>query len=315
MSTALVTGAGGFAGSHLLDRLAGRVPVVAWHRPGHAPRPAAAGVTWQAVEMLDRTAVARAIRDTRPSHVYHLAGAARLDTSWQNVVPHLETNVLGTHHLLTAVRETGRACRVLVVTSAMVYRVGDAPLDEETPLVPSSPYGLAKLAQDQLALRTAHQDGLDVVLARPFNHTGPRQDPGFSVPSFAKQIALIEAGRALPVVRVGNLEATRDLSDVRDVVHAYEQLMDRAPGGRPYNICSGRAVRIGDVLDALIGESRTRVKLLPDQDRFRPNDVPHFVGSAARIRDEIGWTPHYSLAETLRDTLGYWRLEIARSFA
>ncbi len=314
MSASLVTGAGGFAGSHLLDRLAGREPVVAWHRPGKTPGPAAAGVTWQAVDLLDRSGVARAIRNLRPSRVYHLAGAARLDTSWQSVVPHLETNVLGTHHLLDAVREANRACRVLVVTSAMVYRVVDSPLDEETPLVPASPYGLSKLAQDHLALRAVEQDGLDVVVARPFNHIGPRQDAGFSVPSFARQIALSEAGRAKPIVHVGNLDAQRDLSDVRDVVNAYAQLMDRAPSGRPYNICSGHAVRMGDVLDELIGQSSMRVELVRDQARLRPNDMPVIVGNAARIREEIGWIPRYELTVTLRDTLDYWRRQVERDF-
>jgi GDP-4-dehydro-6-deoxy-D-mannose reductase len=312
--TSLVTGAGGFAGSHLLDRLAGRTPVTAWHRPGHTPQRNAAGVTWQAVDVLDRTAVLRAIQDIRPSRIYHLAGAARLDTSWRSVVPHLETNVLGTHHLLDAVRDAGHPCRVLVVTSAMVYRAADEPIDEEARLLPASPYGLSKLAQDQLAIRAATQEGLDVVVARPFNHTGPRQDPGFSVSNFARQIARIEAGREAPVVSVGNLDASRDLTDVRDVVVAYEQLMDRAPAGRPYNICSGHAVPMSEVLNALIASAGAQVELVRDPERLRPNDAPLFVGNPARLRDEIGWTPRYSLTRTLNDTLEYWRRCTAEDF-
>jgi GDP-4-dehydro-6-deoxy-D-mannose reductase len=271
-------------------------------------------VTWQAIDLLDRTAVLRAIQQVRPTRVYHLAGAAHLDTSWRSVVPHLETNVLGTHHLLDAVRESGHACRVLVVTSAAVYRAADQPLDEESPLLPASPYGLSKLAQDQLAIRAAAQEGLDIVVTRPFNHIGPRQDPGFSVSSFARQIARIEAGRQAPMVKVGNLDASRDFTDVRDVAVAYEQLLDRAPAGRPYNICSGQAVRMSAVLNELIGAAGARVELVRDPERLRPNDVPMFVGSPARLRGEVGWTPRYSLTQTLRDTLDYWRARTLEDF-
>jgi GDP-4-dehydro-6-deoxy-D-mannose reductase len=196
----------------------------------------------------------------------------------------------------------------------MVYRAANQPLDESAPLLPGNPYGLSKLAQDQLAIRAAVQEGIDIVVARPFNHTGPRQDPGFAVSSFARQIALIEAGRAAPAVNVGNLDARRDLCDVRDVVAAYELLMDRAPAGRPFNICSGRAVGMNEVLDDLIGMSGTRVELVRDPDRLRPHDAPLFFGDASRIREEIGWVPRYSLAETLRDTLDDWRGRPANDF-
>jgi GDP-4-dehydro-6-deoxy-D-mannose reductase len=138
----------------------------------------------------------------------------------------------------------------------MVYEVGTEPIDESAPLRPASPYGLSKLAQDELARRAAAEDGLDVVVARPFNHIGPRQGPGFAVSSFARQIALIEAGRAEPVIEVGNLDARRDFSDVRDVVAAYEALMTHGRAGRAYNICSGQDTRLADVLDALVALAR-----------------------------------------------------------
>jgi GDP-4-dehydro-6-deoxy-D-mannose reductase len=310
MRPTLITGATGFAGSHLVDRLAGRVPLVAWHRPGKPAPGSSRGINWQAVDVLDAPGVLRSIAETRPSRVYHIAGASRLDTAWDDVVPHLQTNVLGTHNLLEAVRQVGEDCRVLVVSSAMVYKVGDGPIDEETPLVPSSPYGLSKLAQDQLALRAADDDALDVVLARPFNHAGPRQNPSFAMSSFARQVALIEAGRAQPDIHVGNLDARRDLTDVRDVVEAYECLMQSAPRGRPYNICSGRAVRIGDLLDALVRQSRASVRIVVDRERLRPNDIPILVGNSARIQREVGWMPRHALDETLRDTLDWWRTEV-----
>jgi GDP-4-dehydro-6-deoxy-D-mannose reductase len=218
---------------------------------------------------------------------------------------------MGTHHLLAAVRRLGLPCRVLIVSSGMVYRPGAEALSEDTPLVPASPYGVSKLAQDQLALRAFAEDGIDVVVARPFNHVGPRQEPGFAVPSFARQIALIEAGRMSPELLVGNLDARRDLTDVRDVVAAYERLMDAGQSGRAYNISSDRAVRIGDVLEGLVALSRLPVRVAVDPTRFRPSDIPVLLGDSTQLRRELGWAPRVELGQTLRDTLDWWRARSA----
>lgn len=303
----VVTGAAGFAGSHLVDRLIRLEPVVGWHRPGSPARDVGERVRWVPVDLLDRARVRQALAELRPSRVFHIAGAARADTSWTNVVPHLETNVLGTHYLLDSIRELSLPCRVLVVSSGMLYHIDAGPLAEDAPLVPSSPYGMSKLAQDQLALQAAVDDGLDVVVARPFNHMGPRQAQHFAVGSFARQIALIEAGRADPVIRVGNLDAARDLTDVRDVADAYEQLMERGLRGRAYNVCSGTAVPIRQVLDELLSLSTTTVRVDIDPERLRPSDIPVLLGDPARIRREVGWRPSFALRDTLRDTLDWWR--------
>ncbi|HUF47909.1 MAG TPA: GDP-mannose 4,6-dehydratase [Vicinamibacterales bacterium] len=305
--TTLITGAAGFAGRHLRARLRDQ-PIVAWHHPAAPALDAGTDRTvWRAVDLLDRAGVAAAIDRDRPSRIFHLAGAPQVDASWRSVVPHLRTNAYGTHVLLDAVRRTVPACRVLVVTSAQVYQVHDEPLDEDAPLIPATPYGLSKLAQDRLAADAARGDGLDVVLARPFNHTGPGQAPAFAVPSFARQVARIEAGLEPPVMAVGNLDTRRDLTDVRDVVDAYDLLMARAPAGRPYNICSGRAWRIGDLLDELLHLSTATIDVRVDEARLRPNDVPVIQGDATRIRSELGWQPHHTVEQTLRDTLEWWR--------
>lgn len=310
----LVTGATGFAGSHLLDRLSGHATLTAWQRPGGRARPATIDVEWKAVDLLDRAAVTRAIAKTAPSRIYHLAGAPQVDTSWKSVVPHLEANVLGTHHVLEAVRKAGRPCRVLVVTSAQVYQsVSQEPLTEDSPLLPSSPYGLSKLAQDDLALRVHAEDGLDIVVARPFNHAGPRQSHAFVISSFARQIALAEAGRVPPEIQVGNLDARRDVTDVRDVVEAYEHMMETATTGRPYNIASGRAYRVGDLLDQLLRAAKIPVKVAIDAERMRPHDIPVVVGDATRARKELAWNPHIPIEQTLTDTLDWWRAELLRT--
>jgi len=305
-NTTLVTGASGFVGQHLLRKLRGQ-RVVAWYYPKHAPPAPSAHVTWRAVDLLDRETVESALGLDAPDEIYHLAGAPQVDASWQNVVPHLRTNALGTYYLLESIQRLALACRLLVVTSAQIYQSSDEPIDEDAPMVPPTPYGLSKLAQDQLALRAAHEDGLDVVLARPFNHTGPGQDSVYAVPSFARQIARIEAGLEPAVITVGNLDSRRDITDVRDVVDAYRLMMQGAPPGRPYNICSGRAWRIGDLLDELLQSAGVEVEVRVEPSRLRPQDVPVLQGDATRIRSELGWMPHRAVEETLRDTLAWWR--------
>jgi GDP-4-dehydro-6-deoxy-D-mannose reductase len=202
---------------------------------------------------------------------------------------------------------------VLVVTSAQVYQASDEPIDENAPLLPATPYGFSKLAQDQLAHRVCNDDGMDVVIARPFNHAGPRQSPAYAVSSFARQIAMIEAGLAPPELFVGNLDTRRDMTDVRDVVDAYGLLMKSAPSGRPFNICSGRAWRIGDLLDELLHLARVPIRVSVDSDRVRPADVPVVQGDASRIRAELGWTPRIRVEQMLSDTLEWWRGQTTRN--
>lgn len=311
----LVTGATGFAGRFLLDRLSYPSSIAAWYRPGGRPQDPRRHVTWQAVDITDHDSVTRAIEEVQPSRIFHLAGAPNVATSFANSVSHLRINALGTHHLLEAVRRAKRPCRVVVISSAQVYQASDDPIREDAALVPSNPYGLSKLAQDQLALRAAHDEHLDVIVARPFNHIGPRQEAGFAVSNFARQIARIEAGLAPPQLHVGNLDARRDITDVRDVVDAYNLLMERGVAGRAYNICSGRAWRMQDLLDELLHLSSAPIQVEIDQARLRPNDIAIVQGDATRIRSELGWTPTIRVEQTLRDTLDWWRSETAATLA
>jgi len=302
----LVTGAAGFAGSHLLDLLArDGADIVAWHRPGEALPHGMSGLRWEPVELLDRTAVTRAIAGLRPSVVYHLAGAAHVGHSFSASEVTFAINVRATHHVLDALERTGESVRVFIPSSALVYATTTEALTEEHALIPASPYGLSKLAQEMLGARTRGR--VAVTIARAFNHFGPRQQPQFAASSFAHQIAGIETGRWPPEIPVGNLDAQRDLTDVRDTVRAYRVILERGLPGRPYNVCSGHVITIRHLLDLLIQRARVPVTVTVDPARYRPNDTPVLLGDPTRLRDELGWTPTIPLEQTLDDLLDYWR--------
>jgi GDP-4-dehydro-6-deoxy-D-mannose reductase len=306
----VVTGAAGFVGRHLLDLLEAEEPAAdlhAWHRPsrsgGTAPEVTGARVTSRAVEALDRAAVRQALAETRPDEVYHLVGAPHVAESWTDPAGALDSNVVATHLLLDEIRRLHLGTRVLLPGSATVYAPGASALSEESPLAPASPYALSKMAQEMVGERAVGEDRQEVLLARAFNHIGPGQDPSFFASGFARQIARIELGRVPPVLRVGNLDARRDLTDVRDMVRAYHALMARGGPGRPYNVCSGQAWSIGQVLTLLMERCRVPITVERDTSRLRPSDAPVVLGSFARLHAETGWTPSIPLDQTLKDLL------------
>jgi GDP-4-dehydro-6-deoxy-D-mannose reductase len=293
----LVTGARGFVGRYLVEELEKKgADVTGWGR--------------EHVDLLDRRAVLRAMGDLRPSAVYHCAGAAHVGQAFSSIADTFAANVLGTHHVLDALRTSGVNARVLITGSSLVYRQSDHALKEEDPTGPATPYAVSKLAQEMLGHRGIKEDRQQVLLTRPFNHTGPRQDPTYAAPTFAQQIALIEKGRMRPEIVVGNLDASRDLHDVRDTVRAYLTIVERGEPGRVYNVCSGQAVRMRDVLDRLVAMSRVPVTVTIDPARYRPSDNLVLWGDRSRIERELGWKPEIRLDQTLSDLLDYWRKEI-----
>jgi GDP-4-dehydro-6-deoxy-D-mannose reductase len=313
MSTVtLVTGAAGFAGSHLIDLLErdaganGTAPVVGWRRPAADSTPPSEGrVIWENIDLLDASEVRRAIARLQPSIVYHCAGAAHVGRAWDRVESTFAINVRGTHNLLDALLRARVSCRVLIPSSALVYTAADRPLREDDPLVPASPYGLSKLAQEMLANHSAST--VTVTIARAFNHIGPRQDPMFAASGFARRIADIERGRWEPVISVGNLDALRDLTDVRDTVRAYRVIASGGSHAEPFNVCSGRAMSIRELLNMLIVRARVPVQIRVDPARYRPNDTPLLVGDGGRIKARFGWTPQIPIERTIDDLLEYWR--------
>ncbi len=305
----LVTGASGFAGSHLLDLLADDGEnLVGWSRRGHGPQlSTTVRCTWREVDVTDADDVDRAIADAHPSIIYHCAGDAQSNRSAEETGTTLSVNVRGTAHLLASVARHAADARVIVTGSALVYRPSPDALHEESPLGPSAGYGLSKLAQETLGLRAASLDGLDVVVARAFNHVGPRQSPAFVAASIARQVARMEAGHQKAELMVGNLDARRDLTDVRDTVRAYRALARSGRRGAAYNVCRGEAPPIRALVGGLIARSRVPIEVRIDPARLRPSDVPVVLGSHDRLTKETGWRPEIPFERTLDDLLDWWR--------
>ena len=298
----VVTGATGFVGGHLLAalRAAGHEPV-ALGGP-HDPPPAIA------VDLLDSAAVRDVVAGAAPDAIVHLAGQAFVPLSVVDPLGTLAVNATGTAHVLEAARAV--RARVLVVSSAEVYgiqRPERMPLDETAVLRPGNAYAASKVAAETYALAWHRSYGLDVVVARPFNHIGPGQDERFVVASFARQLADI-AGGAPPLLRVGNLEAQRDFLDVRDVAAAYVLLLANGRSGEVFNISSGRPVAIREVLRQLITIARVPVEIREDPERMRASDLPLLSGDSAKLRAETGWEPRLTLTESLRDIYAAARL-------
>lgn len=308
MSTLLVTGAAGFVGSHLLELLErDTAEIVAWLRPGTEAPVKGSRVRWMTVEMQDRAAVLDATAQTRPTHVYHLAGVPHVGDSWAHTHETFAGNVLATHYLFDALRRHALAPRVLVTSSATVYAPSSRAIRESDVVNPNSPYGTSKLAQEMVARRSWEDDGIPGLIARAFNHVGPRQSPAFVAPSIARQIAEIEAGKKEPLLLMGNLEPQRDIMDVRDTVRAYHAMMQAAKPGLPYNVCSGTPTAVRALVDLFVSNARVKIAIEQDPSRFRPNDTPMVLGDRSRLTNDTGWEPAITLEQTIGDLLAYWR--------
>lgn len=311
MKTVLITGAAGFVGSHLIELLAREdVDIVGWKRPGTEPLVSSPRVTWVIVEMHDATAVAAAVKAANPSAVYHLAGAAHVGDSWHYTHETFAGNVLATQHLFEGLRAAALRPRVLITGSATIYKPIDRPINELDEISPNSPYATSKLAQEMLSQRAWEDDGLPVLIARAFNHVGPRQAPSFVAPGIARQIALIEAGKMPPVLSMGNLSPKRDITDVRDTVRAYRAMMESAHPGVPYNVCAGQPVAIHELVDLFRSRARVPIEIEQDAAKFRPNDTPLLAGDASKLKADTGWSPRIPLQQTVDDLLDYWRRSV-----
>lgn len=309
MSKALITGINGFVGTHLNNYLLSKgVEVYGTVKPTGEEN---SDEKLTSVDILDYQGMKKVIEDISPDYVYHLAALSSPSASFQNPAETLTNNIGGQLNILEAVKELQLLnTKVLVVSSAEVYgRVDEKylPTNELAPLKPTSPYATSKIAQDFLGLQYFLSQNVKSIRVRPFNHTGPFQGPFFAIPSFAKQIAEIEKGQKEAVLKVGNLDTKRDFTDVRDVVRAYDLLMEKGEAGEVYNIGSGKSHRISDVLDMLLSYSTAKILVENDPERMRPADIPELLCDYSKLHHVTGWKPEISLEDSLKDTLDYWR--------
>lgn len=300
---AFVTGASGFVGKWLLAHLDGEGDEVV--------------ATGAEVDVTDPGSIARSMAEAHPDAVYHLAGLANVQGSWESPAEYFRVNAGGTVNVLEAARLCVRPPRVLVISSAEVYggvRPDQLPVGEDEPLRPVSPYAASKAAAELAAVQAHLGRGLEAVRARPFNHAGPGQAHTFALPAFARRIAEAQRDGASSL-RVGNVSARRDIVDVRDVVRAYRLLVERGEAGEAYNVCTGRSVEVGELVRRLMTLAGADLTLETDPDLLRPVDVPELRGDPSRLRSLTGWEPEVALDETLGAVLDEARAAVAAESA
>lgn len=320
----IVTGGAGFIGSTLVDRLTRdghRVHVIDNFSRGRRDNLAAAEETGRCtVHELDVTGadLATVVADVRPDVIFHLAAQSFVPSSWTAPNDTLTTNVSGQTNLFEAVRALRIDPVIQIACSSEQYGLvlpGETPIKETNPLRPLSPYAVSKVAQDYLGYQYFQSYGLKVVRTRGFNHTGPRRGHVFVTSNFCSQVAAIELGLQEPVIRVGNIDAIRDFTDVRDMVRAYWLAVTKAKPGEVYNIATGDGIKIREMLERLIALASVEVKIETDPERLRPSDVEILIGDASKFKADTGWEPRIPFDQTLRDLLDYWRTTLRRRHA
>jgi GDP-4-dehydro-6-deoxy-D-mannose reductase len=315
MRRILVTGVTGFAGSHLVDYLLTRddceiYGIYRWRSPLENILHFMDRIRLVECDLRDASSTRDTIESIRPDWIFHLAAQSFVPTSWSAPTESLTTNVLGQLNIFEAVRRLGLPCRIQIACSSEEYgmvHADELPIRETNPLRPLSPYAVSKVAQDLLAYQYWMSWKVDSVRTRGFNHEGPRRGPVFVASDFAKQIADIEKGSRPPVVHVGNLEARRDFTDVRDMVRGYWLALEKGAPGEVYNLCSGKDYSIRQVLELLLGMTKTRIEVRQDRLRLRPSDVPVLLGDGTKFREATGWVPVIPFEQTLHDMLEHWR--------
>ena len=309
----LITGITGFVGSHLAELLLSEGAEVygaaRWRSDKDNIAHLKDNTKLVECDISDASSVKQILADVKPARIYHLAGQSSVAASWNSPSETINTNVVGQINILEAVRQLGLDTRIHIPGSSEEYgfvEEKDLPLTETSQLRPLSPYGVSKVGQDLLGYQYNKSHGLHIVRTRAFNHTGPRHADIFVTSSFAKQVAMIEKCFAEPVIKTGNLDARRDYSDVRDIVRGYKLALEKGEAGEVYNICSGKAVSIKEILDIILSFSSKKIKVGQDPARLRPSDIPVTRGDHSKFSARTGWKPEIPLEKTLRDIYDYW---------
>ncbi len=312
-----ITGIAGFAGSHLAEELLRNGYQVSGAilkgEPTDNISHIKKGISLTSLDVRDRQACRRAVARFKPKIIFHLAAFASVGRSFEKERLVYQVNFDGTVNMLAAAASLPRLEKFVFASSSDCYgrfSPKSKTLTEDQPLNPVSPYGVSKAAAEFACQAWAKRFELPVVISRSFNHSGPRQSEDFVIPSFARQIALIEKGKSKPVIRVGNLSARRDLSDVRDIVRGYRLLAEKGQASQVIQLCSGRSVSIKTVLDQLLDLTEVAITVKTDKSRMRANDIPVLRGDNSLAVKRLGYKTRYTLKDTLNDTLNYWREKV-----
>jgi len=311
----LITGITGFAGSHLAELCLSKTDVelygmIRWRSRMENIEHIQDRIRLLECDLRDASSTRDVIEEVRPGLIFHLAAQSFVPTSWKAPSESLQTNIIGQLNIFEAVKKLGLDCRIQIACSSEEYGMvypDEVPIKESNPLRPLSPYGVSKVGQDMLGYQYFMSYGMKIVRTRGFNHTGPRRAPVFVCSDFARQIIDIEKGLKPPVMEVGNLEAKRDFTDVRDMVRAYWLSLEKGTPGSVYNICTGRSYSIREILGILVEISGVRVDVRTDKGRLRPSDVPLLEGDNSAFRRDTGWEPVIPMEKTLADLLDFWR--------
>lgn len=313
----LITGITGFVGSHMaefaLDKGVEVFGTYRWRSRMDNIQHLVGKVKLIECDLRDAVSVRNAIKETMPDWIFHLAAQSYVPTSWSAPGDTLHSNVIGTVNLFEAIRQLELDCRIQVAGSSEQYGLQyphELPIREENQLRPLSPYAVSKVAQDLLGWQYHKSYGMFIIRTRAFNHSGTRRPENFVDSGFAWQIARIEAMLQEPIIFVGNLDAKRDFTDVRDIVRAYWLALEKGEPGEVYNICSGKAWSIREVLDMLLTMTKAQIELRVDPARLRPSDVPVLLGDASKFKSQTGWSPQIPYEQTLCDMLDYWRARV-----
>ena len=321
---ALITGITGFAGSHLAEYLLAEHPDVEvfgtyrWRSRMDNVEHIRSRIKLLEADLRDYTSMHAALEKSRPDVIFHLAAQSFVPSSWTAPNETLTTNVAGQTNLFEAVRALRLDPVIQIACSSEQYGLvlpGETPIKESNPLRPLSPYAVSKVAQDYLGYQYFQSYGLKVVRTRGFNHTGPRRGQVFVTSNFCSQVAAIELGLQEPVIRVGNIDAIRDFTDVRDMVRAYWLAVTKAKPGEVYNIATGNGIKIREMLERLISLGKVEVKIEVDPERLRPSDVEILIGDASKFKADTGWEPRIPFEQTLNDLLDFWRKTLSRQAA
>ena len=312
----LITGITGFVGSHLADyclSLEQQVEVIGtcrWRSRRENIEHIEDAIDLYECDLRDASSVKTLLADIQPERIFHLAAQSYVPSSWNSPGETITTNAISQLNIFEAMRGINSTASIQIAGSSEEYGLvhpDEAPITEENPLRPLSPYAVSKVAQDMLAYQYFQSYGLKVVRTRAFNHTGPRRGDVFVTSNFAKQIAEIEAGQRPPIIHVGDLNPKRDFTDVRDIVRAYWLSLEHCSLGEVYNVASGKAYRIKEVLKILLDNSEQDIEVVEDPERLRPSDVPLLLGDNSRFCKATGWSPEIPFEQTAKDLLDYWR--------